>query len=57
MELRDIGIEVSRGRRQVRMTRIDEAQRAAGQLNRDANALAAHAAETIGDVLGRIAKR
>ena len=38
-------------------TRIDEAQRAAGQLNQDANALAADAAKTIGDVLGRIAKR
>jgi hypothetical protein len=39
------------------LTRIDEAQRAAGQLNQDANALAADAAETIGDVLGRIPKR
>jgi hypothetical protein len=39
------------------LTRIDEAQRAAGQLNQNANALAADAAQTIGDVLGRIAKR
>lgn len=39
------------------LTRIDEAQRAAGQLNQDANALAADAAETIGDVLMRIVKR
>jgi hypothetical protein len=39
------------------LTRIDEAQRAAGQLNQNANALAADAAETIGDVLGRIAQR
>ncbi|RPI49071.1 MAG: hypothetical protein EHM55_24470 [Acidobacteria bacterium] len=39
------------------LTRIDEAQRLAGQLNQDANALAAEAAKTIGDVLGRIAKR
>lgn len=33
------------------LTRIDEAQRMAGQLNQDANALAADAAQTIGDVL------
>ena len=39
------------------LTRIDEAQRAAGELNQDANALAAKAAETIDDVLGRIANR
>jgi hypothetical protein len=39
------------------LTRIDEAQRAAGQLNQDANALAADAAQTIGDVLGRVAQR
>jgi len=39
------------------LTRIDEAQRAAGQLNQDANALAADAAKTIDDVLGRIANR
>ena len=39
------------------LTRVDEAQRLAGQLNQDANAVAADAAKTIGDVLGRIAKR
>src|SRR4029453_2434353 len=39
------------------LTRIDEAQRLAGQLNQDANALAAGAGRTIGDVLGRMAKR
>ena len=39
------------------LTRIDEAQRLAGQLNQDANAVAADAATTIGDVLGRMAKR
>ena len=33
------------------MTRIDEAQRMAGKLNQDANALAADAAKTINDVL------
>ena len=39
------------------LTRIDEAQRLAGQLNQDANAVAADAAQTIFDVLGRMAKR
>jgi hypothetical protein len=39
------------------LTRIDEAQRMAGLLNQDANAVAADAAKTIDDVLGRIAKR
>ena len=39
-------------RLQLALTRIDEAQRMAGQLNQDANALAAEAAKTIDDVLG-----
>ena len=39
------------------LTRIDEAQRMAGQLNQDANSLAADAARAINDVLGSIAKR
>jgi len=39
------------------LVRIDEAQRKAGQLNQDANAVAADAAKTIDEVLGRIAKR
>ena len=42
---------------EVALTRIDEAQRLAGQLNQDANAVAADAAKTISDVLGRTAKR
>ncbi len=41
----------------IALTRIDEAQRMAGQLNQDANALAADAAKTINDVLGNTAKR
>ena len=41
----------------IALTRIDEAQRMAGQLNQDANALAADAAKTINDVLGSTAKR
>jgi hypothetical protein len=39
------------------LTRIDEAQRMAGQLNQDANSLAADAAKMINDVLGSTAKR
>ena len=39
------------------LTKIDEAQRKAGDLNQDANALAADAAKTIEDVIGRAAKR
>lgn len=39
------------------LSRIDEAQRLAGQLNQDANALAADAVKTISDVLGRTATR
>ena len=34
------------------LTRIDEAQRMAGQLSQDANAVAADAAKTISEVLG-----
>jgi hypothetical protein len=39
------------------LSRIDEAQRMAGKLNQDANAVAAEAARTITDVLGSVAKR
>lgn len=39
------------------LTRIDEAQRMAGQLNQDANTRAADAAKTINDVLGSTMKR
>jgi hypothetical protein len=38
------------------LMRIDDAQRMAGQLNQNANSLAADAAKTISDVLGRTAK-
>ncbi len=41
---------------EIAFTRIDAAQRMAGQLNQDANALAADAAKTINDVLGSAAK-
>lgn len=39
-------------RLELALTRIDEAQRLAGQLNQDANARAAEAAKAIADVLG-----
>jgi Tfp pilus assembly protein PilX len=39
------------------LAKIDEAQRMAGQLNQDANALAADAAKAINDVLGTTVKR
>jgi len=39
------------------LTRIDEAQRMAGQLNQDANAMAADAAKTINELLVSTATR
>jgi hypothetical protein len=39
------------------LTKIDEAQRIAGQLNQDANALAAAASKAINDVLDTTVKR
>ena len=39
------------------LAKIDEAQRMAGQLNQDANALAADAAKAINDALGTTVKR
>ena len=44
-------------RLEIAFTRIDEAQHMAGQLNQDANALAADAAKAINDVLGSTAQR
>ncbi|HEV3058106.1 MAG TPA: hypothetical protein VGY48_07645 [Vicinamibacterales bacterium] len=41
----------------IALTRIDEAQRMAGQLNQDSNALAAEAAKTINEVLARTANQ
>lgn len=41
-------------RLRIAFTRIDEAQRMAGQLNQNANALAAEAASAIADVLARL---
>ena len=44
-------------RLEIAFTRIDEAQRMAGQLNQDANSRAADAAKTLDEVLGNLAKR
>jgi hypothetical protein len=55
--LTDLGHSEDAKRLAVALTRIDEAQRMAGQLNQDANAVAADAAKTINDVLGRTATR
>jgi hypothetical protein len=50
--LNDLGRQEDAKRLEIALTRIDEAQRMAGQLNQDANALAADAAKLINDVLG-----
>ena len=54
--LNDLGRQEDAKRLKLALTRIDEAQRMAGQLNQDANALAADAAKTIDGVLGSAAK-
>jgi hypothetical protein len=55
--LNDLGRQEDATRLKIALTRIDEAQRTAGQLSQDANSQAADAARTINDVLGSIAKR
>ena len=55
--LNDLSRQEDTKRLEIALTRIDEAQRMAGQLNQDANALAADAAKTINDVLGSTVKR
>ena len=52
VRLNDLGRQEDAKRLEIALTRIDEAQRMAGQLNQDANALAADAAKLINDVLG-----
>ena len=54
--LKDLGRQEDAARVQTALMRIDDAQRMAGQLNQNANSLAADAAKTISDVLGRTAK-
>jgi hypothetical protein len=54
--LKDLGRQEDAARVQMALMRIDDAQRMAGQLNQNANSLAADAAKTISDVLARTAK-
>ncbi len=49
--LTGLGREENAKRVKTALTRIDEAQRLAGQLNQDANSVAADAAKTLSDVL------
>lgn len=53
VRLNGLGRQEDAKRLEIALTRIDEAQRMAGQLNQDANALAAEAAKAINDVLER----
>ena len=55
--LKGLGREAGATQLEIALTRIDDAQRMAGQLNQDANALAAEAAKTINEVLESTAKR
>jgi len=55
--LTGLGLQEEATRLKIALTRIDEAQRMAGQLNQDANAVAADAAKTIDAVLETTAKR
>lgn len=55
--LNDLDRQDDATRLKVALTRIDEAQQMAGKLNQDANSLAADAAKTISEVLGRTPKR
>ena len=52
-----LGREEDSKRLAIAFTRIDEAQRMAGQLNQDANALAADAAKAINEVIGSSVNR
>jgi hypothetical protein len=56
-QLTGLGRQEDAKRLELALTRIDEAQRVAGKLNQDANAVAADAAKAINDVLGSTAKR
>jgi len=55
--LTGLGRQEDANRLKIAVARIGEAQRMAGQLNQNANALAADAAKTIDEVLGTTAKR
>jgi len=53
-QLNSLGRQDDVKRLELALTRIDEAQRLAGQLNQDANARAAEGATAIADVLGTV---
>jgi hypothetical protein len=53
-QLNSLGRQDDVKRLELALTRIDEAQRLAGQLNQDANARAAEGAKAIADVLGTV---
>jgi hypothetical protein len=55
--LTDLGRPDDAKRLDLALTKIDDAQRMAGKLNQDANALAAQATTTINEVLGGTAKQ
>jgi hypothetical protein len=55
--LNDLGRRDDATHLKIALTRIDEAQRTAGQLSQDANSHAADAARTINEVLDNTAKR
>ena len=55
--LNDLGRPEDATQLKIALTRIDEAQRTAGQLSQDANSQAADAARTINEVLENTAKR
>jgi hypothetical protein len=55
--LNDLGRQEEATQLKIALARIDEAQRAAGQLSQNANSQAADAARTINEVLENTAKR
>jgi hypothetical protein len=55
--LNDLGRQEDATQLKIALARIDEAQRAAGQLSQNANSQAADAARTINEVLENTAKR
>ena len=56
-QLKSLGRQADTKSLELALTKIDEAQRMAGQLNQDANALAAAASKAVSDVLDTTAER
>jgi hypothetical protein len=57
VRLKSLGRQADTKSLELALTKIDEAQRMAGQLNQDANALAAAASKAVSDVLDATAER